>query len=225
MKRLLSLLVLLVIAGLIHLACDPDLFKSEDEGEDPEVGDIITDKTELAVHVGDTLRCWVNASDPEGGTLQYLWENDGGEFVTTPDRDSVIWRAPLHGGDYNLQVKVSNKSKSVTRGKLIRVNSYEKPVVNIISPVNGSFLIQFNSYALITEAFHDNGISNVRIYVNGVLVGTCKEIQPSLFRLDWTADTPAGLTKLKAIAQARSTAAVNADSIYVSLEGVVPGKQ
>ena len=225
MKIFKQLIIVLSVALSVHPGCDSDLFKSDDEGQDPQVGEIISDRMDLDVHVGDTVNFWISASDPDGGILQYLWDCTGGTFISTPDGDSVIWRAPFQGGNYSLQVRVSNKSKNVTRSKIIRVISFEKPVVHFISPRSGDFLIQHNAYTLVTEAFHDNGISTVRIYVNDVLAGTCKEIQPSLFRLDWIADVPSGWTELKAVAEAQTTAAQNQDSIQVSVEGVIPGKQ
>ena len=218
-------MILLSLVWLTLAACDADLFKTKDKGEDPVVSEIITDKLDLAVHAGDTVKCWISASDPEGGTLEYLWNCTAGDFLTTRDGDSIVWRAPLHGGEFNMQVQVSNKSNSVTRSKAIRVISSEKPVVNIISPQDGSFLVQFNSYTVTVEAFHDHGIYTVQIYVNDELLGNCNQIQPSLFRLDWTVATSSGLKELKSVAVANFTGAVSADSVLVSVEGVIPGKQ
>jgi len=218
-------MLLFSLVWLVQAACDADLFKTQDEGNDPVVSEIMTDKADQPVYVGDTVKCWVSASDPDQGTLAYLWNCIDGNFLTTRDGDSIVWRAPSHGGEYNMQVQVSNKSKSVTRNKDIRVISFDKPVVHIISPQSGSFLVQYNSYTIVTEAFHDHGIYSVQIYVNDELFGICSQIQPSLFRLDWTIGNISGLTELKAVAVANLTGAVSADSILVSVEGVVPGKR
>jgi hypothetical protein len=209
---------------LMSFACDTDLFKTKDEGQDPVAGEIQADVANFETTVGDTVSFWISASDPDGGTLHYLWEKTGGEFISTPDGETVLWRT-VKGGDYTLYVTISNKNKSVLRSKIIRVKSFDKPVVRILSPRAGAYLIQYKTYTILTEAYHDNGISRVTIYINDTFAGICTPKQPSLFQLNWKASEESGQIEIRAEAEAQSTAAVDEDSLYVSIEGVIPGKQ
>jgi len=217
--------ILMILPLVLIAACDADLFKSEDETQAPNVGDIETTAADFTLSVGDTARFWVSASDPDGKALTYKWEKTGGEFVTTFDAPEVIWRAPLKGGDYSISIRVANEDKQVNKSKLVRVISSEKPVIRIIKPLNNEYLVQYGSYNVQVEAFHDNGISIVKLYVNDLFVGNLDEKTASIFYYQWYVDADAGVAQLKVLAEARSVGTLNEDSTTVKIEGVIPGKK
>ena len=214
-----SLLLILLYSG-----CDPDLFKTEDEIEPPSVSDIYSDHPSFQVYVGDTAYFWVVASDPGGEALSYNWNKSAGNFLTPPDADSVLWRAPVQGGTATIQVNVSNSEKTSDRSKDVNVLSLEKPSVNIIIPAVQSYLVQYEQVEIKAEAFHDNGISYAAFFVNDSLLGLVDGNQSNQYEFIWERADPAGVTEIKVAAYANITGAIGADSITVQIEGVVLGK-
>jgi hypothetical protein len=209
---------------LVGISCNLDLLKTDDDAQTPTVSEIHSNLQNSELSVGEIARFWVNASDPEGGVLNYRWEKSAGEFVSTPDLDTLTWRAPLKGGDCTIKVTVGNQAKSVSVSKIIRVISSLKPVVNIISPVSGAYVVQYDDVDIEAEAFHDNGITVVKLYLNEIYIGNFSEFQPNRYKYKLTLDTAAGVAEIKVLAQA-TTSTINADSINVSIEGVIPGKR
>jgi hypothetical protein len=204
------------------MACDPDLFKPKDESPEPEVGNIQSSLS--AVFVGDTVKFWVIASDPDGGTLNYIWNTNGGEFITSSEEDSVLWRAPFQGDDYFVQVNVANKHKSVTKKKTIRVVSLNNPVVNLLTPLDQQYLVQYETIKIEVEAFHDNDITSVEFFVNDISINVLDEDNSNKYIVDWMVDAPAGEAKIKVTAKATAST-TNSDSVFVNIEGVIPGKR
>ncbi len=222
MKRFITVILFILIS--MFIACDPDLFKTEDESPEPEVGEIQSNLS--AVFVGDTVKFWVIASDPDGGTLNYIWNTNGGEFITSSEEDSVLWRAPFQGDDYLVQVNVANKNKSVTKKKTIRVVSLDNPVVNLISPLDQEYLVQYETIKIDVEAFHDNGITSVEFFVNDISINVLDDEDSNKYIIDWMVDAPAGESKIKVTAKAKPPASTtSSDSVYVNIEGVIPGKR
>ena len=217
--------VILLIPVLLIIACDENLFKPGDETSDPEVSEIKSDLSDFRIDAGGTARFWVDASDPDGGVLNFLWSSSGGDFLTSRQEDSVSWLAPLQGGDYSVQVKVSNKDKTVTRNRTITVRSLDKPIVAILSPVEGAFLVQYETVTIEADAFHDNGISTVEFFINDISIDLVDGNHTTSYSHDWVIESTAGPTEIKVEAKARITSTISADSILVSVEGVIPGKK
>ena len=135
------------------------------------------------------------------------------------------WRAHVKGDDYVIQVTVSNQDKSVNRSKTVTVISLDKPVVNIIYPKEQDYLVQFDTVVLEAEAFHDNGISTVELFINDSSITEVDGKSSNKYEFNWVVNTAAGEAEIKVAAKARVTSASNADSLTVNIEGVIPGKK
>ena len=217
--------IFLILPWVLIGSCDADLFKTADEIQDPIISEIESTAEGFTLNVGDTAKFWITASDPDGRVLSYIWAKDDGEFVSTSDEPEVTWRAPFKGGDYTINVEVSNGDKQVSRSKIIRVISSEKPVVRIIKPVRNEYLVQYETLNIQVEAFHDNGISAVELFANELFVGNLTEKGGNIFKYDWIIDASAGTAIIRVLAQARSIGTQNEDSTIVRIEGVIPGKK
>jgi len=219
-----QLSVTLYLLIILFIACDPDLFKPKDESPEPEVGEIQSNLS--AIFVGDMVKFWVIASDPDGGTLNYIWNSNGGEFITSFEEDSVWWRAPVQGGDYTVQVNVANKNKSITKKKTVRVVSLDNPVVKILSPLDHQYLVQYETTKIEAEAFHENEILYVKFFINDSLIEILNGKESNIYSMDWIIKNNVGVTEIKVSATTKSPASTtNADSIIVNIEGVIPGKR
>ncbi len=212
-------------AVLLLTACDENLFKTEEEVEAPQVGDIQSILADFSLNAGDTTKFWITPTNRDAGPFNYQWTATNGEFIYTTDWDTAYRRAPLEGGESIIGVEVSNSEKSVTKTKQIIVISLTNPVVSILSPTSGSYLVQFESIELRAEASHDHDIYSVEFFVNDNLISIVGGNSSNIYAINWTNTAPAGLAEIKVRATAQITATINTDSIFVNIEGVVPGKR
>jgi hypothetical protein len=224
MKQILKI-VLLSMLWFYIFACDADLFKTEDETEPPNVSEIESTAPGFTLNIGDTAKFWITATDPNGKPLTYKWDKNGGEFVSTSDGSEVTWRAPFRGGDYAISISVSNGDKQVAKNRIVRVISSERPVVRILKPLKNEYIVQYENYTFQVEAFHDNGISIVKLYVNDIFIGNMNVKPANIFDYQWIVDAPAGAAKIKVLAEASSVGTLNEDTVSISIEGVIPGKK
>jgi hypothetical protein len=211
------------------VACDPEeLFKTK---QAPDVGNIQTDAENFTVDPGDTVNFWIEASNPEEGELNYEWsvkDRDGnhiGVFIGSSKTKSVKWKAPISGGRYDVQVKVSNNDKSTTKTETLTVLSLVAPLVNILSPEPDDYLVQYQNITIQSEIIHPLGIYQAILVVNDTLnIEVISGNNSESYNFTWKVTLGAGSAELKIIAEANRTGAIGADSINVNIEGVVPGK-
>ena len=208
---------------ILLLGCDAKLFETEEEPPAPEVSEIFTSLSEI--FAGDSVKFWVNASNPGEGSLSYDWNKSAGEFLSPPDQDTIKWRAPFKGGDQSIEVNVSNNDKTVTKSKLIEVISLNIPVVNIVNPKENAYLVQYETTEIKVEAFHDNGISYVEFFINDSSLGIIDGNTANSYTKSWLNLAPAGSAEIKVTAVARSAATESFDLVVVNIEGVIPGKK
>ena len=222
MNKISKLLLLLL---LFLWACDAKLFETEEEPPAPEVSEIFTSLTSSRIMAGDSAKFWVNASNPGEGRLIYDWDKSAGEFLSTPDQDTINWRAPFQGGDQIIKVNVSNNDQTVTKSKTLEVISLLVPVVNIIYPKEDAYLVQYETIELKAEAYHDNGISHVEFFINDLSLGILDGGSSNIYTKSWLNSAPAGRAEIKVTAVARSAATVGFREVGVNIEGVIPGKK
>lgn len=222
MKRLISLWIFMIFLFLI--ACDPKLFEPKDDVPAPEVSKIYTSLASSQIFAGDSAEFWVEASNPGEGSLTYKWNVTEGYFLSPWDSAKVLWRAPFQGGTARVEIKVSNSEKTTQVSKDIVVVSLDTPVVNVLSPINGDYLVQYEEVDIEVEAFHDNGISLVEFYVNDESIGILNTMENNIYKISWLNEAPAGTAEIKAAAVAKISGTVGVDSIMVNIEGVIPGK-
>ncbi len=213
-----SLLVVLLISS----GCDPE--KIFGEKKPPEVGEIQSDDADLIVMPLDTVRFWVQATDPENGTLSYDWSKSGGQFLGSVTGSEVTWVAPAVGGSFKISVKVSNAEKDVTKETRITVQSPFAPFVRITDPADGFFAVQWENVPVKFQASHANGIAAVELHIRDTLVQTFAGHPGSDYEITWPVNQDAGPAELKIVAIANVTSAAGADSVQVTIEGLVPGK-
>jgi len=179
----------------------------------------------LTVNPGDTVSITVNASNPEEGELTYKWTVSAGSIIDGTYESTLIWKAPIVGGPYNIEIEVSNEDKSNTESITIQVASHVNPYVNITSPVLGEYLIQHTTHKLEFDATHNNGIAQIYIIINNQVIDSLAG-SPSITSYDynWRISQNAGNTEIKIEAISNITTVMGSDRINVSIEGILPGK-
>ena len=112
----------------------------------------------------DTVTASISATNPRPGPLSYTWSKTGGHWVNGIfDDDTVKWIAPLSGGNYTLTVVVSNGLSSAQTSRQVNVVSSTAPIVHITDPSNNSYFYLGDDINVNAEAYHENGISLVRL--------------------------------------------------------------
>lgn len=211
----LALPVLLLRCGVEELL-DPD--------EPPVIHSLKTANDFYQFNAGDTVTIIVLASNPEEGPLSYAWSASGGELLLPRDREQVKWVAPAVGGLYNIAVKVSNtKGKSAADTIEIQVISPEAPLVEILSPRQGDFLVQFSEITISARAFHVNGLQTVSLLVNDTLKIT-RPYQPGndIYNFNYLLNLPGGPNMFRVEAVARLSGTVGSDEVRVIIEVILP---
>ncbi len=191
----------------------------------PNVGNINSDAADFKVFPLDTARFWIEASDPQGEQLQYQWRINAGEIVGPSGRDSLIWRAPIAGGNYVLSVDVSNSAEKVTRSETIKVVSVREPKVSILQPEHNAFLVQHTGRTVKASALHENGIQAVEFWLDDILLPLSPVRVQDTYSFEWQIDTSPGQHELKIRAIAQLTGTAGSDSIMVFVEGMIAGKK
>ena len=214
-----SIHVFSIITLLLFLACNAaeEIFQTTDP---PEVSPIQSDKG-FNVNLGDTVTFSVTATNPEEGDLTYEWSATGGTFVGSTRETFALWKA-TGGGNYQINIDVSNNDKSTRKSTTITVISPTNPFVNIIEPKTGDFLVEGTTVNIEFEAMHVNGISEVYVEANDSTIYYNNRDQ-SIYTYGWNVFGPSGETELKVTAHA-NTGAIGAQSILVIIEGILPGK-
>jgi hypothetical protein len=209
----------LVLAGVT--GCGIDLFE---EIKAPVIVNV--EATSYEVNPGDTIRASVNVKNSDKDILKYEWTSNGGYFIPPYDQTFIYWKAPSEGGNYQIEVKVSNEEKSSTRSVTITVRSEQAPYVEILSPERGEYFAQYSTLDIQAIARHDNGIQQVKLYINDLFRdnknGQSSDKYNFSYRL--TESDSAGVTEIKIEAVANTTGKVGIDSVEINIEGIVLGK-
>lgn len=192
------------------------------EKKAPEVDPIQSDKG-FNIDPGDTIIFSVNATNPEEGSLSYEWSKQAGEFLSSNQESSVTWEAPISGGSYWIKVEVSNGDKTTSQTTDINVVSPENPFVRIIAPVNDDYLVQGTTVDIKFEAIHNNGISEVFVLINDSTIFSQPGTTQSEYSYSWNIFGPSGDTEIKIMARSNISDKIGADSINVTIEGILPG--
>lgn len=219
-----SLLAFAVLTA-IFLACDSNLFGSK---QAPVIEIIRTDNDIYKVYPGDTVKVVVTAANPEEGSLSFSWSADGGDLLLPHNREEVQWVAPnIGGGRFTIEVTVSNVSdKSATASVQIEVISQDNPTVQILSPDEGEFLVQFTEITISASASHPNDLQNVKLFVNDSLEAVLPpQANSDIYEFDFALDLPGGPNTFKVEAAAKNTGFIGSDSVTVSIEVILPKKR
>lgn len=216
--------ILLTLAGILLISCDAEkLFKKA-----PVIEELIITPEKAIVHPGDTVFAEVKATNPEEGELTYHWtiSPEGEGFILDPvDRAAIRWLAANTAGDYTFKIKVSNSYKSAEQSKIVKVRETSVPVVRIVKPKAGDYLVATIETEVEVRASHNNGIAQVHFYVNDVFQESVTGSSENSYFFGFTPDSGmVGKAELKAVAKAISVATPGADSIEVNVEGILPGK-
>ncbi len=213
-------MVLSVIIGMVLLHCNADLFKPK---QAPVIEQLRTLNDVYQYNPQDTVTIVVIANDPEGGVLRYEWSAGGGQLLLPINRDTVRWVAPVVGGTYSIEVKVTNQNdKSTTDEISIEVLSRANPTVKILSPTDGDFIVQFSDITISASAFHVNGLQSVTLFINDSLIST----QPphggsNIYNFPYRVDLPAGSNGIR-IEALSTVGSLGQDSVRINVEGILP---
>lgn len=211
----------IIIIFLIFLCCDAEkIFRNA-----PVILEIRVEPDR--VNPFDTVYTMAQAKNPEEGALSYRWSvsPNQGVFLDPVDGSATRWIAPTIGGDYTFKVEVSNSYKSTDRSESVKVIEPTKPVVQILIPKHGDYFVQKNEMEIKAEAFHNNGINKIRLYVNELLEAEKSGTSATQYTLYFTPDsTLLGQTEIKIEAIANFVLTTGADSIIVNIEGIISRK-
>jgi hypothetical protein len=214
-------LIFIFIIFLIFLSCDAEkLFRNA-----PVILEIKVDPD--TVNPFDTVYTKVQARNPEEGALSYHWSvsPNQGVFLDPIDGAATRWIAPTIGGDYTFKVEVSNSYKSSDRSESVKVIEPTKPVVQILVPKHGDYFVQKNEMEIKAEAFHNNGINKIRLFVNELLKTEKSGTSANQYTIYFTPDsTLLGQTEIKIEATANFVLITGADSITINIEGILSRK-
>ncbi len=214
------ILTLVIFFALI--SCDPEeLFRNA-----PVIEEININPDR--VNPFDTVYAEVQATNPEEGALSYRWSvsPNKGPFVDPIDRATTRWIAPTIGGDYHFKVEVLNAYKSAEGTKSVKVIEAGEPLVKLLAPKDGDYFVQRSEMEIKAEAFHNNGINRIQLYVNDLLIMEKSGSSTNKYDFDFTPDTTLlGKTEIKIEAIANFVLTVGADSIMVNIVGILPGEQ
>lgn len=183
----------------------------------PLINSITAEKT--VCNVGDTLWVKVQAVDAEDDPMTGSWTADGGFFLGSQGMQ-VDWVAPKTAGYYTLVVTVRDDKGGQTEDRIsITVLPQEKPVVRITRPQDGDY---FPALGLLTidVAAEPADFIGVDFYIDGIK--RLKDTAPP-FTMDWPLAGLSGSLRIKAVAFRLDAPEIwAADSIRVSIEGVIP---
>ncbi len=213
------ILTICVLVFLTILGCSSDIFEIV---KSPEIESMTLSAYE--VDPGDSVRITLKVKNTDS-VLHYNWSANGGDFIPPTDQAEVFWKAPREGGQYRITVKVSNEKKSTTKSQNVTVRSYTEPIVEILVPQNGDYLIQYSEIKIQVFAQHNNGINHLNFFIDDTLKTTVNgHIISSEYEFPYQCSESPGEKEMKIEAFANITGTVGRDSIQVVIEGIVMGK-
>lgn len=222
MKQYFNIFLLIVIIVFSGCKGIDSIFNPYKAPELDEQGVVLSADS---VYPMDTVTASIKAVNPEDGPLYYEWSAAGnGRFIEPADKDTVYWIAPLDGDTYRIKVEVSNEKKSVEAHKDIVVNELTKPLVNILKPEEGTYFVQQESVEVEAYAYHNNGLTIVRLFVNDLKKDSVNCHIADIYKFKFKTDsTMVGTTNIKI--EAESTSGItNADYVTINVEEFIPGK-
>jgi hypothetical protein len=159
------------------------LFGVQDTAEPPNItswyplGDPVISEGESQIFA-------VNASDPDGDEIFYMWYVNG-VFIGS-EASYIFFANYTSSGIYNITVKVSDGSNFSTHSwNLTVLNLNRKPNIRILSPTNGSNIEWGRPFNIITEYNDPDGDPlNFSIYIEGNLVATASNFSGYWFYTD-----------------------------------------
>jgi len=216
--------ILLLLSLLLMSSCEEvgDLI-DPDKAPELDAEGIVVTADRVSPH--DTISASIKATNPVEGPLGFEWKATGGNFIAPSDKDTVQWIAPLIGGIYALEVKVSNSSRKTAKtSRQVEVISATKPLVDLIGPDNDGYFVLYQDITVQARAEHENGISRVSLYINNSLIGQMSDqSKPVYSRTFRSTPEMVGKTVIKVEAEATNHI-TNSDQITINIQGIVPGK-
>jgi hypothetical protein len=173
----------------------------------------------------DTVYASVTATNTEEGILSYKWSvsPEQGFFLDGTGGASTRWIAPTVGGDYTFKILVSNDYKSTERTAPVRVVEAGNPLVRILAPANDDYFVQRSSIDIQAEAFHNNGINRIQLFVKDLFISEQSGSSANSYQFSFAPDSSyLGKVEIKIAAIANFVFTVGADSVVVNIEGIVP---
>jgi hypothetical protein len=214
----------LTVIVLLSVYCCDEVNSLLDPYEAPVITELNRSQTRVAP--GDTVLITVVAENPEEGLLYYEWSApDGGRFVLPADGPSVEWLAPFNGGSFRIRVTVSNEEKSTEKEVSVEVLSAVDPIIEIISPREGTHFIQYGQIDVKAQVYHENGISQVWLLVDGVILDSAGTSATDLYSFEFTSGrSHLGPTSVEIAAEAAQIQVKGSAAVTVFIEGILPGK-
>ncbi|MCB9357900.1 MAG: PKD domain-containing protein [Calditrichaeota bacterium] len=119
------LIISLMIAGLAFVGCEGDQGPAGPAGVNPDMPPIITAAfaTVDSVGTGESTVLVVNAYDPNGDPMTYLWTAASG-VLATPSQSYTSYTPPSGIGLYEITVTVTDNDGSVSAVVRVGVNTY-----------------------------------------------------------------------------------------------------
>jgi len=172
------------------------------------------------VFVGDTVTVTVDATDPDEDELTFSWSATGGIFISRQSQQ-VKWIAPKREDTFELQVIVRDENGGEA-GESVNINvvSPSKPKIEITQPTDGQYIVGLGTIEIKAKVSPETFIDSVEFFINDQSLGV-DQTPPYSFM--WTVTGLSGWTEVKVVAYKSVPEAIqSADSIKVSIQGVVP---
>ncbi len=174
----------------------------------------------------DTLLAVARVSDENPAELNYEWRAGGGSFIPPADGDSVLWIAPINGGNYKLTVKVANRFKSAEKSKAVVVVNPGQPLVSIEVPADDRRYVQTEPIAVKVKAYHDNSLSYVRVMLGGRERARTGVRTDNIYQFTLDTDSLAGSYWLTVEAEVfGQNGNISRDSVRIHVDGIILGKR
>ncbi|OGN95428.1 MAG: hypothetical protein A2Z77_06870 [Chloroflexi bacterium RBG_13_51_36] len=120
----------LVIVGIVAAAALLAVLLYTILGDHRPVIASVHAEPELLLRLG-SCRIVCNATDPDGDELSYNWSAARGAIEMTGEADTIVWRAPLSVGFYDVHVAVTDGRGGTATGRVtVTVRTNLSPIIS-----------------------------------------------------------------------------------------------
>ncbi len=187
---------------------------------DPIIKSVTANPSQISVN--DTTTLNVEAEDPDGDILAFLWNsNSKGQFITNTG-EQVQWIAPSYSERFQIKVQVTDENGGTATGDVfVNVRGDESPIVTITQPVENEIIPGLGRYTIKVSVNFNWQIERVDFFVNRDLVHS--DYTSSYEFTEWDVTTLSGPKVI--VAKAYETGNLfnyGIDSVHVIIEGTVP---
>ncbi|MCH8285971.1 NHL repeat-containing protein [candidate division KSB1 bacterium] len=148
-----SVLILLQVSDIFN-GTDAERVSVFVQNQPPVITSVAASDT--IVLVGNNITLSAEAEDPDGGTLTFKWEADGGEFIGSITDETAVWRASTSVSNVTISFTATDENDESTTATII-IKVFQELGSLWISDTFNNQLVKLGSNG--TELFRLNGLS------------------------------------------------------------------